>query len=480
MLQSFDRSRAQTSQSSLGVNLNTLPLIELHTHAEGGTLTPQTLNGLAKANGMEPPRHLYGSGNRITYKPHDFFDFLKAYDEATAFILTKADIEKVIYKYLKKCHFEGAMYVELTCSPDHVKRFRKKYEHVVQELESGTSTHTQASEQEQSTNLSYADFVEAIARAIDRARKDFGIEGRILMVLLRHNGEEAAQQAVDEILAYRHPYVVGINLAGDETNFPPALFAKPYAKAKKHGLKLTAHVGEHAGPEKIIEAVNVLQLDRVGHGVTAIQSEKTMAFLRERNIALELCPSSNVEFNIFPSLSAHPLRAFFDAKIKFTINSDDNGFIGSSLGDEHRKAQETFKLTDDDMQLISQYGIESGFCDDLLKSQLFAHLALYRAYQQLKASLEPLRKNDVYKTLEAYARLPNEDALRQLEECLQRTCLDRDDFTSLQTQMRALSLNHFDFQAKRKAQHDACEQALAEFKLAHLQVQNESKRVAVK
>lgn len=340
MLRAFTQTQKQQQKRlSAEIPLPTLskrPIIEHHVHAEGGTLEPEELVVLANRNGMPIPEAMFGPNNTLKFKDRDFFDFLSVYDQATSYILTPRDIQEVIYRYLRRCHQEGAVFVELTCSPDHVQKCRKTYKDVQEGLTLGVASSSHA-HQDAGENISYAQFVNAVAAGIDQARQEFGIEARILMVLLRHNGKEAAMKTLDDMLAYRHPYVVGMNLAGDEENFPPALFIDCYTKAKRHGLKLTAHVGEHAGPEKIIEAVDLLGLDRVGHGVTAVRSELVMDFIRDRKIALELCPSSNLSLGLFPSLNEHPLRTFFDRGILFSINSDDPAFFGSSLGQEFQK-----------------------------------------------------------------------------------------------------------------------------------------------
>ena len=179
-------------------DLQKLPISELHVHAEGGILDSKTLIYLAKKNHLPEPSHLVGPAQTIAYEQGNYFDFLKVYDEATRYILTMEDIEEVIFRYLKRCHQEGVIYVELTCSPDHIKQFRQSYRQIWQDLQkTDVALHRSRASQRVEISLCYSKFVDAIVRAIDKANQAFGIESRILMVLLRHNGVAACEETLN-------------------------------------------------------------------------------------------------------------------------------------------------------------------------------------------------------------------------------------------------------------------------------------------
>lgn len=446
MLTAFQTSQAQNQTQNPNHKIfKQLPKVELHVHAEGGTLDQETLKWLAQRNQAEVPTQLFSKDNtNLKYNAPDFGHFLAVYDQATSYIQSPEEVQEVIYRYLKRCHLEGATYVELTCSPDHVQKFRKTYQDVQAELSGKGSVKNSEPAKE---SISYASFVEAVVAGINQANKEFGIEARILMVLLRHNGADAAMRTLNDMLAYPHPYVVGINLAGDEEKFPPELFEECYAKAKKHGLKLTAHVGEHAGPEKIVDAVNKMGLDRVGHGVTAIRSPQVMQFLRDRKIPLELCPSSNVSLGLFSSLAEHPLKQFLDYGILFSINSDDPTFFASSLGQEYAKVQAHWQLTDEQMLNISANSIQASFAEATLKAFLLAQMALYEHYHKLKKMLEPFKQNHLYQQLLRYEDNPSVDLVVALN------CAIQDDFVAdseVPLQSQSLVLAHRAFESARK------------------------------
>ncbi len=385
----------------LPLNLKKLPISELHVHAEGGTLDQETLNYLAARHNRKPPVEIYGPKNMLKFKEGDFLDFLRVYDIAASFIEDEDDISEVIYRYLKRCHEEGAIYIEMTCSPDHLRKMRKTFTEVHQEFvrdklqRDVPVTAAASAEATKETkegvlvnNLSYPAIVAAIARGIDRARAEFGIEARIIMVLLRHNRFEACMRMVQEIVSHPHPYVVGINMAGDELHCPAEDYRECYALAKRHGLRLTAHVGEHARAEVMQSAIESLQLDRIGHGVNCIYDRKLMQLIKERGIGLEICLTSNVELKVFPSLTVHPFKALFDFGLKCSLSSDDPTYFGSSLGEEYRKAQIQWDLSFDEMIQLCKNSIEMSFAEPTLKHKLMCQIALYEAFHLFRDDLE--------------------------------------------------------------------------------------------
>ncbi|MGD9591632.1 MAG: adenosine deaminase [Candidatus Berkiella sp.] len=478
LLTQFKGLKVGDSKNQLSVNFNNYPKIEHHVHAEGGTLTPQTLTFLANKNGLPVPDHLFAPNNTIAYKDGDFIDFLRAYDNATDYILTFDDVYEVTYRYLKKCHEEGAIYVELMCSPDHGKRDRKKFE-------ASSSAFSDVAMTSVATTsrfgvLTYQDFVNAIAKAIDAAKMEFGIEARMLMVLLRHqyNIEGALDNTMQEILGYLHPYVVGIHLAGDEFAFKPALFTTHFQQAKAHGLKLAAHAGEHADGDSVVDAIHALALDRIGHGVRAIESPKAMALIKERGIALELCPTSNLKLRLYESIEQHPLPQFLAQGVKFSINSDDPGFFGRSLGQEHDLVQKSFNLSDAQMLEITKNAILTSFCSPQLMQKLIAHHDLYCAYHALKQSLQPFSQNDVYACLEGYGQSLSHTTLQTLKESCERTCSDSDNYASLKKQVESLENCHASYEQACDLHEKALAQSIQAFE--ELQIAATHKKVQLK
>lgn len=361
-------------------DFNKLPISELHVHAEGGTLTQAMIERLAIKNNLTLSEGLvFTPEGTISFADKNFIDFLRVYDLATKVIITAADIEVVIYDYLKRCAEEGAIYIELSCSADHVKQNRIEYG-----AQSAPRNTQMASE---NTGMTYKQFVDALVKAIDRAKEDFGIEARILMILLRHNGPQHCMLTMNEMESYLHPYIKGINLAGDEVQFGPDLFAECYQKAEKLGLKRTAHAGEHTQPHFIKEAVEKLNLNRVGHGVTSIHDIEILDFLKKNKIGLEICPTSNLALGLFDSIETHPVRQLFEAGVQLSINSDDPTYFGTSLGKEYNLLKEKLNFTDLELLKLCYNSIEMSFAEDSLKEKLFARIELYQVFQELKKQI---------------------------------------------------------------------------------------------
>ena len=225
-----------------------LPKAELHVHLEG-TATPDLIRRLARRNGLEPPDGLFATPERFAWE--GFLGFLAAYDRAASVIRTAEDYRDVTYEYLAGCAADGVVYVELTASRDHARL----------------------------VGLTDAEHWEGIARGIDDAREQHGIEARILSSAVRNFGVEQALDVAREAASRPHPYVVGFSLAGDEAGFPPAQFAEAYAIAAAAGLGCTVHAGEWAGAQSVRAALE-LPVTRISHGVRAIEDPAVVSRAR--------------------------------------------------------------------------------------------------------------------------------------------------------------------------------------------------------
>jgi adenosine deaminase len=306
-------------------------------HLEG-TAPPELIARLARRNGLRVPEGLLGDDERFTFS--DFLDFLAAYDRAASVIRTGEDYRDVTYEYLRSCAEQGAIYVELTASPDHAAL----------------------------VGLSDEEHLDGIARGIDDARAH-GIEGRILISAVRNFGVEQAVRVARHAAERPHPYVVGFSMAGDEENFPASLFSEPYAIAAAAGLGCTMHAGEWAGAESVRAALE-LPITRISHGVRAIEDPALVAELAERRIVLECCPTSNVVLGVYPGYAEHPLPGLAAAGVRFTLGSDDPPYFGASIGGEYAIAQAQLGFDEDDLKAITATAIDAAFCDDALKCEL--------------------------------------------------------------------------------------------------------------
>jgi len=314
---------------------------ELHVHLEG-TISPDLFKRLALRNKLPIPPSLMAA-DQESYCYRDFLDFLKVYDTVADAIKKPIDYYDVTFEYLRANAAEGAMYIEMMYSPDHA------------EMTSGIPSN---------------EHLAAIQQAIDDAYAQFNIMGRILITAVRHFGQDAAIRVAEHGIHAQFPCIVGFGLGGDEVNFPPKLFQKAYEIAAGGGLHCTVHAGEHAPAAGMIEAMDYLPIQRIGHGVNAIHCQETIARLKDKQIALEVCPSSNVALGLFKSLQDHPIKQLRDAGLSISINSDDPPFFRTNLAKEYRVTQETFAYTDEQMNDFTRMAINAAFVDESTKALL--------------------------------------------------------------------------------------------------------------
>jgi adenosine deaminase len=324
--------------------MDALPKVELHVHLEG-TAPPALIRRLAERNGVALPGALFGGNGEFRYT--DFLDFLRTYDLAASVIRTAEDYRDVTFEYLCSCAREGAIYVELTASPDHAAL----------------------------VGLSDEEHLAGIARGIDDARSETGIEGRILISAVKNFGIDQAVRVARHAAERPHPYVVGFSMAGEEKHHPAAEFAQPYAIAAAAGLGCTVHAGEWDGPESVRSALT-LPVTRIDHGVRAIEDAELVGELTAREVVLNLCPTSNVVLGVYSDYDEHPLPRLSEAGVRFTLGSDDPPYFGASIGGEYAVCAEHMGMDESDLREITRTAIDAAFCDGALKRELRTRAAL--------------------------------------------------------------------------------------------------------
>jgi adenosine deaminase len=320
-----------------------LPKAELHVHLEG-TAPPDLVRRIADRHGLEIPEGVFAAPDRFAWR--DFLDFLNTYNLVCSVIRTGEDYRDITYEYLASCAAEGAIYVELTASVDHARL----------------------------AGLSDDEHWAGIAAGIDDARRDHGIEARILSVAVRNFGVERAIEIAELTAARPHPYVVGFSLAGDEAGYPPEPYIAAYEVVADAGLGCTVHAGEWAGAASVRGALE-LPVTRISHGVRAIEDLALVRELAERQITLEVCPTSNVVLGVFATFDEHPFPALRAAGIPLTLGSDDPPYFGASVGGEYAVARERFGLDDSDLVEITRTAIQASFAEPTLRAELLARLA---------------------------------------------------------------------------------------------------------
>lgn len=305
-----------------------LPKAELHLHLEG-TVAPQTLIELSRKYDSEP---LTPEGVAALYSYADFQGFLMAFKAVTDRLRTPDDYELITYRMMERLRAQNIVHAEVYCSVG-VCLLRK---------------------------MDFDEIFVGMERGRERGERDFGLSVLWLFDSVRQFGVEQAEAVVDLALRYRDHNVVGFGIGGDEIKGPPEMFRTTFARAKAGGLRLTCHAGETAGPESIWGAIN-LGAERLGHALTAWHDEELMTVLAERQVALELCPTSNLRTRALQSLESHPLRHYFDRGLMITLNSDDPAMFGTTLLEEYALAQQHFGLTDEHLRELARNSFEASF-----------------------------------------------------------------------------------------------------------------------
>lgn len=218
--------------------------------------------------------------------------------------------------------------------------------------------------------FSYPDMVRVFNKKIEEIKEKYGITVRLIMDVSRTFGCENAMNNLNLLEANPSPYIIGIGLGGAESKGPAKEYVPVYDKAIKDGLKVVAHAGEDVGPESIWDAIDLLHVSRIGHGISAIQDEKLMDELKDRNIIMEICPSSNVFTKKYvSSIAEHPIRPFFDRGLFVTVNTDDPVFFKVNLIQEYWNLHEQAGFTLEQIKQLIKNSFNALFCSDQEKAE---------------------------------------------------------------------------------------------------------------
>jgi adenosine deaminase len=316
---------------------------ELHCHIEGAA-HPSLVKRLAQKYDTDVSAAIDGE----IYKWHDFTSFIKAYDMASSVFRDPLDYHLLAYDHFSRLAEQNCIYGEVFISSDHAAQ----------------------------QGIAYNDLVDGIAQGINDAKKDHGIEGRMIATGVRHLGVEAVIEAATIAADNPHPMVTGFGMAGDERVFNTRDFTEAFEIAREAGLELTCHAGELTGAQTVSDTVEFFGVSRIGHGVRAIESPELVRDLAREGIVLEVCPCSNIALEVFDNFKNHPLSNLIDARIPVTLNSDDPPFFETTIANEYDVAVNKLGCNEDDLLLITQTAIEAAFVDEHTRSKLIKKLKL--------------------------------------------------------------------------------------------------------
>ncbi|MDY7042432.1 MAG: adenosine deaminase, partial [Chloroflexota bacterium] len=269
---------------SLREILQAMPKVDLHRHLEG-SLRLQTLAEIAREHGIDLPSHnieeLRPLVQVVDGDPNDFHHFLGKFELLRRFYSCREAVERVAYEAVADAAADNVRYLELRFSPASLAMVQ---------------------------DFSLEEVTEWVIQATRRAQKEHHITVRLIVSVIRDFGREVAQNVIEVAIAYRDRGVVGLDLTGDEVRYPGKPFAEPFRRAKAAGLGITVHAGEAMGPERVHEAITVLEADRIGHGVRTIENSDVVQLVLRRGVALEVCPTSNLQTGVVRSVGTLPGR----------------------------------------------------------------------------------------------------------------------------------------------------------------------------
>ncbi len=285
--------------------VNRVPKAEIHLHLEGsvelGTLL-RVVRGRGEAAGSDARARL-----ESLYSHRDFPDFLQNFRRLCAEIRRPEDFALIVFKLSRRLQDQNVRYAEILCSPIIFRR---------------------------ALGLPAAEILDAICGAARRRERDGGPRLRFLLDGVRQFGIAGMEEVVTSAAECRAYDVVGIGMGGDEKALPTAEFAGAYREARRLGLRTTVHAGESDGPRSVWEAIEVLEVERVGHGVRAAEDPELLRVLARRRVPLECCPTSNIVTGAARGWESHPIKDLHRAGVAVTVNSDDPALFSTSLTDE--------------------------------------------------------------------------------------------------------------------------------------------------
>jgi adenosine deaminase len=324
------------------------PTAELHLHVEG-TLEPELVFELAERNGVDLP-YAGIEDLRSRYAFTDLQSFLDLYYACTAVLRTRRDFHDLAAAYLERAAADGIRHVEMSFDPQ---------------------AHT-------TRGVPVDDVIDGLLDALRDARVRHGISGGLILSFLRDRPVEEAMATLESVAGRAHE-ILAVGLDSAEVGYPPSLFVDVFARARELGLHAVAHAGEEGPPSYVHEALDLLRVERVDHGVRCLEDPALVDRLVAERIPLTVCPLSNVRLGVNESLDEHALPELLARGVLATVNSDDPAYFGGYLGENLRQLRQAHAFDDDRVALLARNSFEASFLSDDRRAELLAAVDAWRA-----------------------------------------------------------------------------------------------------
>lgn len=329
---------------NLRETIKNIPKVELHCHIDG-SLRPKTVLELCLKNKIKTQASNLEEMEKqlkITKECNSLKEYLEKFDYPIMIMQKKEDIYRVTLELLEDASKDGIRYIELRFAP---------YFHT-------------------SGGLSVDEVVETVLSAMNAGESKFNIYSGLILCAMRHEAVSKSIDVVKLAKKYMNKGVVAVDLAGNESDFPPELHKEAFDLAYEYGLNITIHAGETGISENILKSITILHADRIGHGVFAYKDQKTLDYLIKNKISLEMCPKSNVDTKAVAEYKKHPIKDYLKMGINVTLNTDDRTVSNINLVDEYVNLMNILEFSKSEILKIMKNGIEAAFCSDTLKSML--------------------------------------------------------------------------------------------------------------
>ena len=312
------------------------PKAELHLHIEG-TLEPGQMFDLAKRNNIQIPFKSIEEVKKA-YNFNNLESFLKIYYEGAKVLIKEQDFFDLTWAYVAKCKQDNIVHTEIFFDPQtHVDR-----------------------------GINFDIVINGIYKALQKAEKEFGLSFKIIMCFLRHLDEELGFKILDQAIAHKEK-IFGVGLDSSEINNPPSKFKKLFKKASENNFITVAHAGEEGPPEYIWEALRLLNVKRIDHGVQCMKDENLVKELSKSQIPLTVCPLSNVKLKVFKTLKEHNLKKMLNKNLMVMINSDDPAYFGGYLNQNLIEIQGALRLSKSEIKTLIINSFKSSFLSNTQK-----------------------------------------------------------------------------------------------------------------
>lgn len=310
--------------------IRALPKAELHVHIEG-TFEPGLMFEIAQRNQIAIP---YQSVEEVkqAYNFHNLQSFLDIYYAGANVLIHEQDFYDLAWAYFEKCAADHVVHTEMFFDPQ---------------------THTDR-------GIAFATVINGLQRACDDAQRKLGISSRLIMCFLRHLSEEAAFETLEQALPFK-AQIIAVGLDSSELGHPPSKFARVFAKARELGFLTVAHAGEEGPAEYVWEALDLLKVNRIDHGVRSEEDPQLMQRLIAEKMPLTVCPLSNLKLCVVNDMAEHNIRRLLQQGVQVTVNSDDPSYFGGYMNDNFIAVAEALDLSNEELKQLAINSFEASF-----------------------------------------------------------------------------------------------------------------------